>query len=91
MAVLDDVCFTMHAQTEGADVKFVQKLGMTCSQHKHFEGLQTHFRIHHYAGTVTYDCDGFTEANKDTLYKDLVLLMQSTSKYTIVFFIDENF
>lgn len=24
MAILDDVCFTMHAQTEGADMKFVQ-------------------------------------------------------------------
>lgn len=24
MAILDDVCFTMHAQTDGADLKFVQ-------------------------------------------------------------------
>ncbi|KAJ3300326.1 Unconventional myosin-Ie [Borealophlyctis nickersoniae] len=80
MAVLDDVCFTMHAVSEGADQKFVQKLDMACSQNKHYQGLQTQFIIHHYAGSVTYDCDGFTEANKDTLFKDLVYLMQSTTK-----------
>ncbi|ORY53153.1 hypothetical protein BCR33DRAFT_711504 [Rhizoclosmatium globosum] len=79
MAVLDDVCSTMHAQVEGADMKFVQKLDMACNQNKHFKGMQTHFVISHYAGSVTYDCDGFTEANKDTLFKDLIQLMQSTT------------
>ncbi|KAJ3205417.1 Unconventional myosin-Ie [Entophlyctis luteolus] len=79
MAVLDDICSTMHAQVEGADVKFVQKLDMACSQNKHFKGQQNHFIISHYAGSVTYDCDGFTEANKDTLFKDLIALMQSTT------------
>ncbi|KAJ3063665.1 Unconventional myosin-Ie [Podochytrium sp. JEL0797] len=79
MAVLDDVCSTMHAQVEGADTKFVQKLDMACNQNKHFKGMQTHFVISHYAGSVTYDCDGFTEANKDTLYKDLIQLVQSTT------------
>ncbi|KAI9341028.1 P-loop containing nucleoside triphosphate hydrolase protein [Zopfochytrium polystomum] len=81
--VLDDVCFTMHAQVDGADVKFVQKLDGAVSNHKHFKGMQTHFVISHYAGSVTYDCDGFTEANKDTLFKDLVQLMQSTSNHFI--------
>ncbi|KAI8999429.1 P-loop containing nucleoside triphosphate hydrolase protein [Gaertneriomyces semiglobifer] len=80
MAVLDDVCFTMHAVAEGADTTFVQKLDMACSQNKHYQGHQTHFVVQHYAGSVTYDCQGFTEANKDTLFKDLVQLMQTTSK-----------
>jgi myosin-1 len=80
MAVLDDICATIHAQTDGADVKFVQKLQGTIIQNKYFEGLNTQFRVHHYAGTVTYDCDGFTEANKDTLFKDLIQLMKSTNK-----------
>lgn len=91
---MDDVCFTMHAQTEGADTKFLQKLDSTIVQHKHFEGLQTHFKIHHYAGTVDYDCDGFTESNKDTLFKDLIQLMQTSTKYlnnTILRLICRNF
>ncbi|KAJ3092694.1 Unconventional myosin-Ie [Quaeritorhiza haematococci] len=80
MAVLDDVCFTMHAVNEGADQKFVQKLDMACSNNKHYEGQQNRFIVHHYAGSVVYDCDGFTESNKDTLFKDLIQLMQSTTK-----------
>jgi len=38
------------------------------------------FVIKHYAGSVTYDVDGFCEANRDTLYKDLIQLMQGTTK-----------
>nr|KAJ3423287.1 Unconventional myosin-Ie [Polyrhizophydium stewartii] len=79
MAILDDVCFTMHAVTEGADVKFLQKLDGAVRGHKHYQGNQSQFIIHHYAGSVTYDCDGFTEANKDTLFKDLIQLMQGTT------------
>ena len=78
---MDDVCFTMHAVSDGADETFVQKLGMNCSQHKHYQGMQRQFVIHHYAGSVTYDCYGFVESNKDTLYKDLIQLIQTTSKY----------
>ena len=89
MAILDDVCFTMHAQTEGADLKFVQKLDAV-SQNKHYEGHQSYFVVHHYAGSVTYDCDGFAESNKDTLFKDLVQLMQTTKKPFIKNLFPEN-
>ncbi|KAJ3303728.1 Unconventional myosin-Ie [Kappamyces sp. JEL0829] len=79
MAILDDVCSTMHAVTEGADSTFLQKLQGPVGSHKHFKGMQAQFMIQHYAGSVTYDCDGFTEANKDTLFKDLIQLVQSTN------------
>jgi myosin-1 len=42
--------------------------------------MQRQFIVQHYAGNVTYDCDGFVENNKDTLFKDLIQLMQSTSR-----------
>lgn len=80
MAILDDVCFTMHAVSDGADNTFVQKLQGAVGTHKHYKGMQTQFLIQHYAGSVTYDADGFTEANKDTLFKDLVILVQSTTE-----------
>ncbi|KNC69639.1 hypothetical protein SARC_17847, partial [Sphaeroforma arctica JP610] len=38
------------------------------------------FTIKHYAGDVLYDCQGFVEKNKDVLFKDLVLCMQSTDQ-----------
>ncbi|KAJ3119118.1 Unconventional myosin-Ie [Phlyctochytrium bullatum] len=58
---------------------FNNKVVVDLIESKHYKGLQTQFIISHYAGSVTYDCDGFTEANKDTLFKDLVQLMKSTS------------
>ena len=80
MAILDDVCSTMHAVTDGADSTFLQKLQGSVGDHKHYRGMQAQFLIQHYAGSVTYDCDGFTEANKDTLFKDLIQLIQSTNE-----------
>ena len=80
MSVLDDVCFTMHAVSDGADETFVQKLDAAVSGNKHYEGRGRQFIIHHYAGSVNYTCDGFVEANKDTLTKDLILLMQTSAR-----------
>jgi hypothetical protein len=36
------------------------------------------FTIHHYAGHVTYDATGFTIKNKDTLFNDLVIILQNS-------------
>ena len=80
MAILDDVCSTMHAVNDGADATFLQKLGGAVGSHKHFVGMREQFVIKHYAGNVTYDADGFTEANKDTLFKDLIQLVQSSNE-----------
>eukprot|EP00127_Corallochytrium_limacisporum_P006003 Clim_evm80s215 gene=Clim_evmTU80s215 len=74
--ILDDVCKTMHAQSDGADIKFVQKASMGVPNNPRFQTLNTGFVIQHYAGNVTYEADGFVEKNRDTLYKDLVELMQ---------------
>jgi myosin heavy subunit len=49
--------------------------------HKHYRGMQNQFQIQHYAGTVTYDAKGFVESNKDTLFKDLIMLAQTTKEY----------
>ena len=81
MAILDDVCSTMHAVNEGADSTFLQKLNSAVKTHKHFVGMQEQFVIKHYAGNVTYDVEGFTEANKDTLFKDLIQLVQSSNEF----------
>ena len=36
------------------------------------------FEVHHYAGRVTYDVEGFVERNKDVLFVDLIELMKSS-------------
>ncbi|XP_056428430.1 unconventional myosin-Ie isoform X2 [Hyla sarda] len=78
MSILDDVCATMHAVGEGADQTLLQKLQMAVGTHEHFNSWNQGFIIHHYAGKVSYDMDGFCERNRDVLFTDLIELMQSS-------------
>ncbi|XP_067824335.1 unconventional myosin-If [Heptranchias perlo] len=80
MSVLDDVCATMHATGEGADSTLLQKLQAALGGHDHFNSWNQGFIIHHYAGKVSYDVNGFCERNRDVLFTDLIELMQ-TSEY----------
>ncbi|XP_077175772.1 unconventional myosin-Ie-like isoform X3 [Paroedura picta] len=78
MSILDDVCATMHAKGEGADHTLVQKLQTALGTHPHFNSWNRGFVIHHYAGKVSYDVEGFCERNRDVLFTDLIELMQSS-------------
>ncbi|KFO70278.1 Unconventional myosin-If, partial [Cuculus canorus] len=78
MSVLDDVCATMHATGEGADQTLLQKLQAAVGTHEHFNSWSSGFIIHHYAGKVSYDVNGFCERNRDVLFTDLIELMQSS-------------
>nr|WEL12767.1 myosin class I C [Halisarca dujardinii] len=79
MSILDDVCATMHGQSEGADLKLLQKLGEAgLPGANHYIGFAAGFTIVHYAGKVIYECQGFCERNRDVLYRDLIELMQSS-------------
>lgn len=55
MSVLDDVCATMHAKGDGADMTLLQKLHAAVGTHEHFNNWNSGFVIHHYAGKVCYD------------------------------------
>ncbi|GFN82452.1 hypothetical protein PoB_000895800 [Plakobranchus ocellatus] len=79
MSILDDICATMHAVSEGADRKLLDKLQGQVSTNKHYQGGNIDFVIHHYAGQVTYTAEGFCERNRDVLFTDLVILMQSSN------------
>uniref|UniRef100_A0A8B9K3R2 Osteoclast-stimulating factor 1 n=1 Tax=Astyanax mexicanus TaxID=7994 RepID=A0A8B9K3R2_ASTMX len=79
MSVLDDVCATMHATSDGADDKLLQKLQAAVGTHEHFNSWNSGFVIHHYAGKVSYDINGFCERNRDVLFPDLIELMQSNT------------
>ncbi|PVD20173.1 hypothetical protein C0Q70_20668 [Pomacea canaliculata] len=90
MCILDDICATMHAVSEGADEKLLAKLTGHVGTHKHFQGTNIGFVIHHYAGQVTYDAEGFCERNRDVLFVDLIQLMQSSSVSFIVSLFPED-
>lgn len=78
MSVLDDVCATMYAKGEGADSTLLQKLQAAVGTHEHFNNWNSGFVVHHYAGKVSYDVNGFCERNRDVLFPDLIELMQSS-------------
>ncbi|XP_044135648.1 unconventional myosin-Ie [Bufo gargarizans] len=90
MSILDDVCATMHAVGEGADQTLLQKLQMAVGTHEHFNSWNQGFIIHHYAGKVSYDMDGFCERNRDVLFTDLIELMQSSKLPFIKALFTEN-
>uniref|UniRef100_H3CXS5 Osteoclast-stimulating factor 1 n=1 Tax=Tetraodon nigroviridis TaxID=99883 RepID=H3CXS5_TETNG len=90
MSVLDDVCATMHAKGEGADGTLLQKLQATVGTHEHFNSWNSGFVIHHYAGKVSYDINGFCERNRDVLFPDLIELMQSSEHRFICSLFPEN-
>ncbi|KAM4549321.1 unconventional myosin-If isoform 1-T2 [Odontesthes bonariensis] len=90
MSVLDDVCATMHAKGEGADGTLLQKLQAAVGTHEHFNSWNSGFVVHHYAGKVSYDINGFCERNRDVLFPDLIELMQSSEFGFICSLFPEN-
>jgi myosin-1 len=88
--MLDDICATMHAQADGMDVKFLQKCGGAYQSNPHFRAMNTAFLVKHYAGDVTYEVDGFCEKNKDTLFNDLIEVMQMSENKLLVSFFPED-
>ncbi|NXX43276.1 MYO1A protein, partial [Tricholaema leucomelas] len=82
LAMLDEECLRPGVVNEDT---FLTKLNQLFATHKHYESRQTQnarhvmdasllphcFRIHHYAGKVTYNVSGFIEKNNDLLFRDL--------------------
>jgi myosin-1 len=76
--ILDDTCKSTHAESAGADDKFVQKAAEFHGTHPHFTAGGAGFTILHYAGPVVYDKRGFTAANKDALIYDLLAVLKGS-------------
>ncbi|NWS64969.1 MYO1A protein, partial [Chunga burmeisteri] len=82
LAMLDEECLRPGVVNEDT---FLAKLNQLFATHKHYESKETQnaqhvmdaslplrcFRIHHYAGKVTYNVTGFIEKNNDLLFRDL--------------------
>ncbi|KAL5535659.1 MYO1_1 [Sanghuangporus sanghuang] len=77
-AALNDACATAHADPTAADNSFIQRLS-ALSSNLHFESRGAQFLVKHYAGDVMYNVAGMTDKNKDTLVKDLLDLVASSS------------
>eukprot|EP00039_Didymoeca_costata_P008665 m.114735 g.114735 ORF g.114735 m.114735 type:complete len:1149 (-) comp14177_c1_seq5:2155-5601(-) len=84
MCVLDDVCATLHAQSDGADSKLLEKLNQSVGSNDYYVGFSGGFTITHYAGQVTYEAQGFCERNRDHIIADLLKLVQSSSDQFLV-------
>ncbi|XP_025905687.1 unconventional myosin-Ia [Nothoprocta perdicaria] len=82
LAMLDEECLRPGAASTDT---LLRKLQQACGAHGRYESRETHsarrlhdaslpagcFRVHHYAGKVTYDASGFVEKNTDLLFRDL--------------------
>ncbi|CAL8101968.1 unnamed protein product [Orchesella dallaii] len=83
IAILNDVCATMHSVTNTADTDFQKKLSKEVQGHQHLQNAAEGFIIHHYAGIVSYNVEGFCDRNRDVLFPDLIQLMQSSTSQFI--------
>lgn len=78
--MLDDVCATQHAVSDRAESDLLKQLTQAVGKHDHFDACAGGFAVHHYAGKVLYNVDGFCDRNRDVLFPDLIELMQSSSR-----------
>eukprot|EP00755_Sulcionema_specki_P009324 Sspe_Gene.43387::Locus_21149_Transcript_1_1_Confidence_1.000_Length_3727::g.43387::m.43387/K10357/MYO5; myosin V len=69
-ALLDEECLL----GQGSDLSFLGKVEAACSSVEAYKPFftkktlaKTSFVIHHYAGSVSYEVEGFLEKNRDTL------------------------
>jgi len=77
-SLLDDICSTLHAQSSGTDQKFLEKMAGIYDGHLHWRSMTGAFAVKHYAGEVTYEAEGFSDKNKDTLFFDLIEAVQTS-------------
>ncbi|GAM17836.1 hypothetical protein SAMD00019534_010110 [Acytostelium subglobosum LB1] len=77
-SLLDDICYTIHAQSSGTDQKFLEKMAGVFDGHLHWRSMTGAFAVKHYAGEVTYEAEGFSDKNKDTLFNDLIEAVQTS-------------
>ncbi|KAM9848388.1 unconventional myosin-Va [Aulostomus maculatus] len=78
--LLDEEC----RMPKGSDESWVRKLydqHLTSSPHPHFlkpRMSNSAFIILHFADTVQYECDGFLDKNRDTVFEELVNILKAS-------------
>jgi myosin heavy subunit len=78
LSMLDEEC----KFPSGTDASWLGKLHQTLEKHKFYVKprlSRTAFGVLHYAGEVMYETPSFLEKNRDTLYDELVELVQGSS------------
>ncbi|XP_066301041.1 unconventional myosin-Ia-like isoform X2 [Branchiostoma lanceolatum] len=86
LAILDEECLI---GGNASDHSFLNKLNEVCIRHEHYESRKKKscrsdktlpydcFRLRHYAGSVTYNVQGFLDKNNDLLFRGLSQTMFS--------------
>ena len=70
--------------TRGSDKKFADAMYQKCGKHRRFEASalmrgRQQFIIHHYAGPVQYEVEGFVEKNKDDIPRGAAQLLENST------------
>ncbi|KAF1774465.1 P-loop containing nucleoside triphosphate hydrolase [Phytophthora cactorum] len=79
-SLLDEECVV----PKGSDAGFARKLYQRLQEHSNFSASRTEqadfaFQVHHYAGNVRYQAEGFCEKNKDQPNAELFSVLGKTS------------
>ncbi|UIZ21226.1 hypothetical protein KXD40_000301 [Peronospora effusa] len=79
-SLLDEECVV----PKGSDAGFARKLYQRLQDHSNFsasrsEQVEFAFQVHHYAGNVRYQAEGFCEKNKDQPNAELFSVLEKTN------------
>ena len=76
---------TVHAESDSkTDYKFLEKIGGSHGNNPHYRAYSGAFGVKHYAGDVVYNVVSFCDKNKDTLFADIIEVMQCSQNPFIV-------
>uniref|UniRef100_A0A7N6BN81 Methyl-CpG binding domain protein 3b n=1 Tax=Anabas testudineus TaxID=64144 RepID=A0A7N6BN81_ANATE len=90
--LLDEEC----RMPKGSDESWVQKLydqHLTSKPHPHFQKPRmsnSAFIVLHFADVVKYECDGFLDKNRDTVFEELVNILKASQLVAELFQQQEN-
>ncbi|XP_067827555.1 unconventional myosin-Vc isoform X2 [Heptranchias perlo] len=90
LELLDEECLL----PQGTEENWLQKLQNNyLNKHPLFEKprmLSKAFIILHFADKVQYECEGFLEKNRDTLYEELINVLKKSKLHLVADFFQEN-
>ncbi len=97
MSILEEQCMFPKATNESLKDMLFENHGKNPmfgkprpGSSKAAKGFEPHFELHHYAGTVGYNINGWLDKNKDPINQTVVGVLQKSNEPLVAYFFEEK-